>query len=352
MYYSPVSLQPKKLVAVFLVAMSLLMAAYGPMVSVSTAQSAIDAKLQEMKQKATTEIDRRIAKYQKTLQSLNVDVSISKGNSSATITSDKGTTTATSTKDGKSVAVNGAKGGSLTATLDSDGFSANVVLPAEIKDKAKQFMQKIVDDLKQLKEKVKTATSLESIKALASNIDAKFKLDQLTNIQATATKAVESVTAVFDKLKTTYTNLQGQVAKLKECVNAVKDGTGSIDVNSSAGSGTSISGTGGCEGYNVTSAEVVAAAQSQMDNLKSVMSTVSSVLSSAITLLGTLMTTFSSLLGGLGNLGNLSSLTGSLGSITGLMSSFSAITSQLGILSPMSGGALSGLSSIASLINI
>jgi hypothetical protein len=318
----------KKLIVGFLLLLSVLLTAYSPMASYSQAQTVTNNALQELKQKATAEITRRLADYKKTMESLKVDVHLDSTGSSANATSANGST---------------------TTTVGKDGLSTNVAIPSGIQDQVKQFMQKMVEQLTGLLGKVQSTDSLSGMKSLSENIDTQFNVDQLTNVQATVTQAIESMTGVFDKLKTTFSGLQSQVTQLKECE------SGAV-----SGSGASVA----CDDLNVSSGDTATQAQSSLDSLSSIMTTIASVLASAVSLLMTLVTSFSGMMGGmgslgsLGNLGNLgsmtdlSSLTGSLGSMTGMMSSFSAITSQLDITSLMSGNAFGNLSSLTSLINI
>lgn len=331
--------------------LSLLLAAYIPMSTVNAQAAAEASKLKDIKQRATKELDRRIANLEKTLNGLSVEVQADSG--------------------GASVTANKENGGNASITVAQDGLNAEVNLPTDIKTKAKEFLQKMIDQLKKLKEKVEGTTSLATIQSLGKNIDSQFNLDQLTQVQASVTQAVESLTGVFDNLKTTAQNLQGQVAKIKECVKSVRDGTGSVSGNASVSgkdANANVSGNGGgCEGLNVSSEDVAAQAQSQLDNIKTMMTTIGSVLMSSVTLLTSLITQFGSLtsglgnLGSLGNLGNLSNLTSSgdlskltdsLGSITGMMSSFSAITSQLDLAGGMAGNLQGLLGTLTSFINI
>jgi hypothetical protein len=323
MYFAPVFKPSKKLISgVILMLLSMLLVAYAPMASISMAESAADtAKLQALKQKALDELNRRITSYEKTMKSLNVDVDIKNDTST-----------------------------------DTNGLNTIVKLPAKAQDQSKQFMQTILDELKQLKEKVTGSTSLTEMQGLGNNIDSQFGLDQLTQVQAMATQAIESMTGVFDNLKSAFNGVQSQVTQIKQCAST-----------------TTSASTDECNGVDVAvAADTSAQAQSQLDSLSSIMSTISSVLTSAIALLMTLLTSFTSmsgglgslsslgnlsslssltgLLGGAGGLGDLSSLTGSLGSITGMLGSFSAISSQLDITQLMSGSSLGSLSSLTSLI--
>ncbi len=313
----------KQLILSFFLFLSVLLAAYTPMASITHAETAANiAKLQELKKKATDELDRRIAKYEKTLANLKVDVSIDKDNATASVSGVKGL--------------------------------ASIILPSKLQDQSKQYMQATIDELKVLRDKVKNSDTLETMKGLGKNIDTQYALNQVTDVQAMATQSIESMTGVFDSLLSAFNGLQGQVTKVKDCTTNSND----------------------CGAVTEDKAAVTTSAQSQLDSISTIMTTIMSVLMSAISLLTTLLATFTGLLGGLGdlgslgNLGSLSSLTGllggaggaagglgdlssltsSLGGMSGLMGSFSAITSQLDITSLMSGGAMGNLGSITSLI--
>ncbi len=305
------------------------MVAYAPMASVSTAQSVNNAQLQTLKDKAVSELQRRIDSYKKTMNSMDVNVQLINDNTSTN-----------------------ANSGNTLLTQGANGLTGGVALPDGLKDKVKQFMEKVLGGLTALIEKVKSTTSLTDMQSLAKNVDAQYGLDQLTQVTSSVTQATSSTTGVLGNLKSTFNDLQGQVSAMKEC-----------ETNATSSTGASVN----CSNFNLSSNGTATEAQSQLDNLSSVTTTISSVLLSVVGLLTTLISSFTSLLGGLGsggslgNLGNLSnmlsgsqlsSLTGSSGGVAGLMSSFTAITSQLDLANGMSGNALNGLSSLSGLINV
>lgn len=319
----------KTLIATIL--LSMLLVAYGPMTSITNAQAAMDSqKLQQLKTKASNEIDRRLKNLQETLKSLNVDVHLDKESLSSEITGNAGTG---------------------SASVNKDGANANLEVSSELKDKAKAMIQKIIDKLKSMKEKVTESTQLTDMQSLGKSLDSQFGLDQLSNVQGAVTKSIESLTSVFDKLKSTANDLQSQVSKLKECATGLKSGESSVNANANNES-ANIS----CGDLNVDSAEVANSAQSQLDNVGTMMTTISSVLASSIALVMTLVSSLTGILGGLGNLSSLGDVSNlsSLGNLGGLLSSFTAITSQLDIASGMSGnaqGLLGNLSSVTSMFN-
>ena len=370
-------------VVVIFAMLSLLLAAYGPMTMYSQAQSVNDAKLQELKDKVLTELNRRIGNYKKTIQNLSVDVHTSKESttleavlfkrtisaqsdkdgSSSTVTKSSGTTvTRTTGKDGRTKTVTGPNGSRYGYTIDKTGIHGDIFISTAFKEKVKDYLQKIVDGLESMVEKVKNSTAISKLKELASNIDTQYIVDQVTQVQGAITQAVDSMNGALDNLRTGFNNMQTRMTQLKECLKGLKSGDTSADV-SIAQSGSSVS----CGDFKVTSEDVANRVQAQLDNLKSIVSTIGSVASSIVTLLISLVTQFASLvssLGNLSNLGNISNLSGLLsgGGLSGLtggssaasslMSSFSGVLSQLNLVSGMASGAQSGLSSISSLVNL
>lgn len=353
---SAMTLGSNKLIVVTSLLLSMVMVAYGPMATMASAQAATNAKVQELKGKAQGELDRRIKGLEATLKSLSADVQLDKEGFTANTSSGRGSVAATAGRDGASVQADGTSGNNVSVSASQDGLTANVELSTTIKDKAKETIQKIIEKLKSLKEKVAGASQLSDIQSLATGIDSQFNLDQLTNIQGTVTKAVESLTAVFDKLKSTANDLQSQIAKLKTCTKGVAAGTGEVNAQVADGSATVSASAEGCEELKVSSDDVVESLEGQMGNISTIMSTIGSVLMSALTLLGSLVTTFSSLTGGLGNLSSLGDVSNlaSLGSLSSLLSSFTGLSSQLDGVTGMAGsvqGLLGNMSGITSGFN-
>jgi hypothetical protein len=340
-HYAFATISPKRLIVSFLLLLSILLVAYGPMSSYSYAQSASDGKMQELKQKALTEIDRRIASYKKSLESIKADVSISKDDAKP---------------NGQPI-----NGNVITFTYDETGIKGTVALPTTLQNKVKQYMETMIKQLESLKEKVNDATTLKKVQGLAQNVDAQFDLDQVTQVQTTVTQSIESMTGVLDNLKSAYNKLQGQVDQIKDCIRGA-------EVSASASSdGSSVS----CDDFNTGNPDVVNKAQSDLDRLSMTITTISTIVGSSVTLLSSLVSQYGGTLGELGNLsdvGNLSNisnllgsangtdglknLTESAGSMTGLLGSFTAITSQLDIAGFMSSDTLGRLSGLSDLINL
>lgn len=335
----------KKLIATGLVLLSLLMAAYAPMASISSAQSAIDAsKLEALRTKVVDSITKRLASFQSTLSSMNIDVAVSENGASFSVGGSK------SPSPGTSASPSTSPSAGASFSIGENGLDVKVNFPGEIKNKVKEFLQKIVEELTQLKTKATNANSLTSMQSIAGNLDAQSGLNQLANVQAAVTQSIQSLTGMFSNLQTTGNNLQGQITQLTDCVSSVSNAN--LD---------------DCKGLNTTNADVTKSAQSQLDNIGTIMTTISSVLMSAITLLTALLSTFTGMAGGLGglgslgnisnlsnltNLGDISSLTGSLGGVSGLLTSFTGLASQLDIANGMGGDASGLLGSLSGLINL
>lgn len=242
-------------------------------------------------------------------------------------------------------------GVSVGAVSSSD---TTTTLPTDLKSKTKQFLQKLVDELGALKQKVTKTTSLGTLKGLAQNVDAQYSLGQLTQVQATTTQVVETMTGVLADLKSALSGIQDQVALAKGCLQAVKDGK-----LKNADQETQ------CAKLNVTTSDAADQAQAQADGTSSMITTITSIIASSVALLNTLTSQYTNLTDGLGGLGSLSNLSGGAtgstslaglngiqSNITGLMTSFTAITSQLDISNMMSANALAGLSSLNDLITL
>lgn len=349
---------------------SILLTAYTPMASFSMAQSVTDAKLKEIKQKAVTELDRRISNYQDTLDSMKNDVQLSDPSTADNGSSDKesGSITCVKSDTGTAGTKSPSPTSSISSLVDKDGMSSTVGLPCGLKDKVKQFLQKMVEQLKSLKSKVEQTTSLTKMQGLAQNIDAQFGLNRVTQVQALVTQAIGSMTGVLDKLKAAFANIKSQISAIKECSRRqAKSQTSSM---TSASDGTITVTASQCAKVNANGEDVADQAKLQLDGLATIISTVGSILMSAIALLATLVSSFASILGGLGSLGSLgnlgnlsnlmggaggssglSSLLGSAGSVSGLLGSFTGILSQLNITQFMSGNLLSGLGDISGLLS-
>lgn len=363
----------KGLILPLVLMFSMVLVAYSPMAAYTNAQAANTNKLKEMKEQAVKELERRIDGYKKTLESMDTDVKLSKETSSVKVSSDQGKSGVTLTKlcaedKPSSASPSPSPIPSSSFSLDKEGLTGTIALPCSLKDSTKGFLQKIIENLTNLLGEVKGTSSLKEMTALGENINAQFGVNQLTDVQALATKSVESMTGVLENLKSSHNKLKGQVDGLKECTKGLKNGEtelkSSVTVN-----GAQVN----CGEFDLSSSDIADQAQGQLSNLTTVIKTISSVVASAVALLMSLVASFSGMaggFGGLGSLGNLanlgsmlggggsggmgdlSSLLGSAGSVSGIMSSFTAIISQLDIANFMSGSAAGGLGSLGNLVNL
>lgn len=279
--------------------LSLLLALYAPMSSVTNAQSAVDMqKLQALKQNAVKELDRRINSLASTLAALNQNVDVDENN----------------------------------LGIQTGITTSKAVVTSETKDKVKSSMQKYIDKLAVMKEKVETTGKLTDMQSLGKSIDSQYGLDQMANVQGTTTKAVESLTGVFDKLKVVSSSLQGQVTAIQGCA-------------------TGDDAAGVCKNVTADAKSAASTAQSQLDNVDTVISTIGSILLSVVTLLQSLLTTFGTVTGGLGSLSDLGDVSGlgSLESLNGLLNSFTSVLSQLDFASGMAGSAQGVLGNVANM---
>lgn len=358
---------------------SILMAAYAPMASYVHAQAELGSMVQDLQQKMTTEIQSRIDSYKKTLASMETKTHIGSDGFHYAKTSDQGETRVDVTKDGASAGVANSTGSGVQITVDSTGIHGIINISDEDKAKSKAMLQSVVDGLNDLKDKIKSTTSLDGLKNIASNLDAQFGVTQFTQFQAAVTQATDSMTAVFDNLKQVYNDLQSQLTGVKTCISeAVKDGQ-SVDIDSK-GQSTTVT----CGDTKVDNTNLVNSLQSSLTSLSTVIQSLGAVLSSAVALLPVLSQAFTKALGSLGLsggsgdiLGSLSSLLdakqlqsllnlgglgdfsnllggsgGGMGDLSSLMTSFNYILSELNNASGVMGSAQSGLKSLSSSINL
>ena len=300
-------MRKKMLLSVFL--LSITLAVYGPMVTYSHAQSVSAAELQALKQKVSTEIDRRIMTYQKSLDTLGVDAGVSKDTSEASV----------------------------------DPMKNVVKLPSGLEDKVEQSLERMINQLKALKTKANEASTLSSVQSIAKNLDPQYALGKLTQVQAAVTQSVETMTDTLASLKSATTKLESQIVLIKKCQDAQQKGQSLSDVPG-VGSGVS------CNDFKLDSDELYEQAQLKLDGIETTVATNGSLVAASVSVLNGLVLQFDALtksLGGPGglknidNVGNLLSstqlnkLTNDLAVVDNLLSAFSAVTSQLDISSVM-----------------
>lgn len=340
MRVSIVSNYSKKLTSVWLIAMSVMVAMFGPMALTNAHAQAETTALNELKEKVIKELDRRLAKYEKTEEKLTLNLTLSKDGASATV---------------KKESVE-----SEEKEIENDGTRTSLTM--KIREKTKEMVTKVVAQLETMKEKVQSATSLDEVKKLARNADAQYQVTQVVDLQGALSKAIDSLSGVYEKAGTIKGKLSGQIKAVKQCF--------------AAKSAAQVSQSGevltDCDKLrdNANSEDIVRGAESRESGISTIMSAVKTILQSAIALFMALVTAFSGLLGGLGggsalenlgslfDVGNLESLlgggdsAGSAGNIGGLLTSFSSIipqlTNALGMVSNVTGL----LGSLTNFINV
>ncbi len=368
-----------KFTAATLIVASVVLAISGPVAPVN-AQSRLLASTQErftkLKERVTTAIETNIEKLEQSKEKLNASLSVNVGKDGATVSvsssagslsggvtkeganissesqragavsgsigrdgvsgqaqgANGGAVSSSLSKDGIKLDLSGANGGDAKITVDTDGISGSLSVAGDLKDKLKESNQKAIDKLKDMKEKVESATDIENIEERAKEFDQIFKEIAIANVQATVTKSIDSMTKVLDRLQLTADKLQSQVNKIKECLTGLQDSGVDVDANIS-GSGVSGSintSAVSCDDLNVdvNSGDMAASLQEQLDATKSTMKTIRTFLSSTIDLLGELK----------------------LNDYTNTLSSFNGITSQVDIVVNLARDVQNNLGNLASSI--
>ncbi len=300
-----------------LIAMSIMLVAYGP-VSITNAQAAANTQeFKTLKENVLKEIDRQLDYYKKNRKKLDADVQIAYTELNSNV---------------------------------KDSFAKNVTLADGVKVKVKKFSDRIIEHLTDFKGRVLDTVLPDDLAVLVDRVDEQYELTQLTNVQSAVTNGVESLTGVFDKLQTTRDNLQGQITKMAECVSGVDSSNDdALNVDTS---------TIGCNELSLGGSEAVASAEFQMSNIDIMLSTIKSVLASSVALLDGLVSTYGDLLEDIGGLDNLEDvddlgpLAGDSKSLSGLMGSFGAITTQLAVANGMSQEVLGNLTNLGNFINV
>ena len=203
--------------------------------------------VQQIKQAATAEIYRRVTNLKKAQDILATDVAL-----------DNPALNVTSSADSKTI----------------------VAVQKSVKDKMRETVKTTIAALDTLKQQVANSTKLNDTQTLATTINNRFASDQLLYAQASTTKSVETITVVFDTLKTVRNDLQKQITALQS---SQKDTADSL--------------------------------QTQLDNTTGLLTTLQSNVASAVALLSMLSTTLGTLPAG--------------PTAANLQSSYGAIVSQL-----------------------
>lgn len=186
------------------------------------------------------------------------------------------------------------------------------------------------------KTKVTNTSALAELKTLAKAIDSQGVLVQAVVVQVATTKAAADFQDVVSRIESADTNLQAQLAKIKECARGT---------DSNAGSGVSASG---CEEFTISSEEVAVEMEKKLEAVRMSAETIATTVSSTVLLLTTLSTNLDTIMTQLGDtakLGDISKQT-KVGNVSGLIPSFTAIGTQLDIVHMLSQAALVELASI------
>lgn len=256
-----------KLFAAFVV--SFTMAVVAPLADVGHAQSVTTAKLQQIKQKAASELDRRMQKLEQAEKNLD-----------------------------------------STVTISGSSVADKIVFAPETKSKSKKFIEDYQARLVQLKQKMQSATALTDAQKLATAIDSQYVLDKTVASQGAVTKAIESMTLSYDKLKIMSQDLESQIDKVRECAdNSTLDGCSGVGTGAEAKADT---------------------ADAKLNVAKQQIASVQSLLLTTLTLQKANIDTVGTVTNKLGNLSNLMDVSGNteLKPFEELQSSFKGVTSQ------------------------
>jgi len=344
----------RKLAAIPLVAASVVVALSAPTnaLSVQSALQNTQTQFNTLKQQVTTAIDANVTKLQQSSNSLNHSINISANSStglSASINGNGGSASVNVNSSGASGSVNSTNGGSASGSVSSSGASGNasgpnggsakisangdgldlsLSVPKDLKAKLQAANQKAIDKLNNLKTQVDATTNLSDLQAKAKEFDQEFKDIAIANVQASVTKAIDSMTQVLDRLQVAADNLKTQVVQLKECL---KNGT--FDANASKdGVNVSVSSfADNCASYNVSVnvGDAGVYLDDALAEINSSMQTIKSMLSSAIGLVTQLKD---------GNYG-------------GTMDSFNGISLQMDIVANLSTNVQNDLANLSLSVN-
>lgn len=234
-------------------------------------------------------------------------------------------------------------------------------ISSKAKDTVKKYLEKAVQSLEDFKNKVEKATSLESLQELAKKIDAQLGINQLSQIAAAVTQAVESVSGVFENLSTTYENLNGQFLALKQCVKNIGNGestaTLTIDKNTFEVA---------CDEFNVGTQQIEEQAQALLGSLATAVASVGAVMTSVAGLLTVAINSLTDLFANMFNnaldqaMDNLNELLATVGveivlkqdgKVASLSDIFASLSMQLDSATTMSSGSLGGIEDLIKLMN-
>lgn len=305
--------------SVFLITLlSLLLATHGPMVSFTSAQTAIDGE--KVKQKVLKELDRRIAVQQKYLDNAKKrNTSVDK-NFEQTIELEE--------RFNKSTAVNTSVVATKAASDDSK----------KRQQKSEEVMQKTLDGLKTLRSQVSSATTYAALQKLANNTDAQYGLNRLVQVQAAVVTAVDNAKAASVALQNVVKNHRKVLQTQSTCLGDAKSTTNVSEA---------------CKAYikqaPETSEEMNSRLNASLDRAEMRAKSYAAVADSAVILLGAVSDGFTNIV--ITKLGvttadmntlhqvDLQKMKSIDQSVDGLSASLSSIVSQLNLASSMLNGA-------------
>lgn len=371
--------------------LSLLVAAYGPMASYSEAQAVKNTAMENLRQQATSEIKRMTKSLTDTLRRLKVDAHVGSDGLSASITSGISgaggsiacaPSTSSSPSPSPSASPDIIAGASLTF---SEGYlKGSILLPCEVINKVKQYIQDGVTGLQTLYEKVQSALTLENLQKVVQKVVDWFQKNVVIAVQGAIAKAVAGATDVLSKIQTAYNDIITRITQVGQCVfgnswsfsasldvtssgfnanigaspspkststpsstpgvsSTSRSGAGryardvapSVSPSPSQSSSTGTSTDSNCKEVkaSISSQDITAAAQKLTSMVQPFIQTIISTISSIMALLTSIISEVSGVLTGSGDIG-------------GLMTAFDAILSQLSLVTGMAGGVQNLLSGI------
>lgn len=198
-------LHSKKLAVFFILFLSVLLATHGPMVSYTSAQTVIDGE--KVKQKVLKELDRRIAVQQKYLDSTKKRNAFINKSFERTIALDE--------QFNKNAPVK----------LNTDVTKKAYEDSKKRQQKSEEALQKTIDGLKALRNKVATTTSYVALQDLAKNTDAQYGLNRLVQVQSAVVAAVDNAKNAAQALQNVTKNHRVVLQSQFECFRQVGTAT-------------------------------------------------------------------------------------------------------------------------------
>lgn len=338
----------KLLMGFALCLLSVLMAAYAPMSLHSEARAIENNAVAHLKERLTTEINRQISGLKTTLSSINIEAKSDSSSASATVTSDAGNIAATAVCDTSETQKDSDTLAGATLSFEGGTLTGAIVLPCSMVDQVKGFIEKGVDGLKDLLNKVKDAVSLENLQKLVQSVADSLRETIVTSVQGLLTSAVASVTGVLDKIKAAFNDISSRVTQLGQClfgnewsISTSLDLTKSeglkagVTANPTAKDGSEeVAGGENCKEVeaSISSQDVIDAGKKLMEVAKPVIQMGISIVMSVVALLPSIISSLTGILSGSGNIGGIMTV------FTSALSQLGNVTSMLGNVSSLFGG--------------